>query len=85
MEDFTATIVGKQLATRNPDGIRNPASQAVFGPTKVTGFTETGSLDIDWYWGDNAYCRSGVVGLPDNAFSLELKCQGVAIADNVAT
>jgi len=84
LEDFTATIVGRQLVLRNEDGSRNPDAQlSVNADMKVTGFVQSGDVDLDWYWDDMAWCRSGVSGLPDNAMTLELDCQGVDVDNDV--
>jgi len=84
LEDFTATIVGKQLVLMNEDGTRNPDSQIVINADmKVTGFVQVGNVDLDWYWDDEAWCRSGVGGLPNSAVTVELDCQAVDVDSDV--
>lgn len=83
-EDFTATIVDKQLVFISSDGIRDPAAQLIINSEmKVTGFTQGGEIDFDWYWDNAAFCRSGVSRLPDNPTTEELQCQGVDVDNNV--
>lgn len=83
-EDFNATIVGRQLVFINADGTRNPEAKLVVNASnKVTGFTQNGDVDLDWFWVDTAWCRSGVTGLPDNPTTEELECQAVDVNNNI--
>ena len=70
----------------NTDGTRNVEAQLVINANmKVTGFTQTGSVDLDWFWDNSAWCRSGVTGLPNTPTTVELECQGVKLDNNIVT
>jgi len=86
VEDFMATIVGKTLVLRNEDGTRYSESQVVVSSDmKATGFNANGDIDLDWYWENSAYCRSGVSNLPDNSRTVELECQAVEVDGNTVS
>jgi len=86
LEAFSSAIVGNNLVLQSEDGTRDPSTQAsVTADMKTVGFNDDGSFDLDWYWDNGAYCRSGVAGLPDNPVTIELECQSVDVnnIDNV--
>lgn len=86
IEDFNATIVGNTLVLKSDDGSRNPEGQLVVESNmKVTGFLSSGEVDLDWYWENTTFCRSGVSSLPDNPQTVEFECQGVDLNENVVS
>lgn len=78
VEVFNTNIVGKNLILRDSGGNRDTASTGIVNSNMTTtGSNNSGSFELDWYWNNGAYCRSGVAGLPSNSVTIELDCQRV--------
>lgn len=83
LEQFTATIVGTSAILLNDDGSRDPSTWLVTSleDMKITGTFRGEDTNLDWYWEDEYYCRSGQSGV----VTVELDCQIVTISDAVVT
>lgn len=83
LEQFTATIGGTSSILLNDDGSRDPSTWLVTSveDMKITGTFRGEDTNLDWFWEDEFYCRSGQSGV----VTVELDCQVVTISDAVVT
>ena len=83
LEQFVATIVGTSAILLNDDGSRDPSTWLVTSleNMEVTGTFRGENTNLNWYWEDVYYCRSGQSGV----MTVELDCQVVTIDDAVVT
>lgn len=82
LEQFTATLIGKTVVRLNDDATRDETTRLVStADMKTTGTFNGESIDLDWYWEDEYYCRSG----QSTSVIVELQCQTVIIGEGVVT
>ncbi len=83
LEQFTATVGGTSSILLNDDGSRDPSTWLVTSveDMKITGTFRGEDTNLDWFWEDEFYCRSGQSGV----VTVELDCQVVTINDAVVT